>query len=234
MKVRCLGVIIAAGFFTAAGANAQSGITLSATSHNFVSVPEGTTVKYGVHVTNNSTAAFPFQLALTGSPSFTSKTDCPASIAAGSACEIVFEYKAPEASQWEDAHFSIAENGASFPNGRDGTLRAHAVAANAITLNSQKHNFGATAVGSDAQKFGLNISNGSAAAVPFSYNATGDTGAYSIVNNCGAAIAANGQCSLIFTFRPTAKSWQGMHVSLSTGNVSVTGGNTVVLVGQGT
>jgi hypothetical protein len=219
---------------SAVGADAQPSINLSATAHNFVSVPEGTTAKYGVRVTNDSNAAFPFQLSLTGSPSFTSKTDCPATIAAGSACEIVFEYKAPATSQWEDAHFSIAENGASFPNGRDGTLRAHAVAANAITLNSQKHNFGATPVGSDAQKFGLNISNGSEAAVPFSYKATGETGAYSIVNNCGATIAANGQCSLIFTFRPTAKSWQEMHISLNTGNVLVTGGNTVVMVGQGT
>jgi hypothetical protein len=234
MKLRYLGVIVAAGWLTAAGASAQSGITLSATSHNFVSVPEGTTAKYGVRVTNNSNAAFPFQLSLTGSPSFTSKTDCPATIAAGGACEIVFEYKAPATAQWEEAHFSIAENGASFPNGRDGNLRAHAVPGNAITLNSQKHNFGATRVGSQAQKFGLNISNGSEAAVPFSYNMTGETGAYSIQNNCGTTIAANGQCSLIFTFQPTAKSWQEMHVSLNTGNVSVTGGSTVVMVGQGT
>ena len=232
MKLRFFTVILAAGLLPVV-ACAQSGIQLSATSHNFVSVPEGTTAKYGIRVTNNSGGAFPFQLSLTGSSNFTSKTDCPASIAAGNACEIVFEYNAPSTSQWEDAHFSIAANGASFPNGRDGTLRAHAVAGNAITLNSQKHNFGTVQVGAEAEKFGLNISNGSEAAVPFSFKASGETGAYSIVNNCGATIAANGQCSLIFTFKPTAKSWQEMHVALDTGNVSVTGGNTVVLVGHG-
>lgn len=225
----------AAAILLATAAQAQSGITLSATSHNFVSVPEGATMKYGVHVTNNSSAAFPFQLSLTGSPSFTSKTDCPASIAAGAACEIVFEYTAPSTSQWEDAKFSIAANGASFPNGREGTLRAHAVPGNSITLNSQKHNFGAARVGSAAeQKFGLNISNGSAAVVPFSYQTTGATMAYTVESNCGSSIAAGGQCSLIFAFKPTAKSWQEMHVALSTGNVPVTGGSTVVLVGQGT
>lgn len=234
MNLRILATTFATVFGIAAVAGAQSGIQLSATSHNFVSVPEGSTAKYGIRVTNNSGGAFPFQMSLTGSPSFTSRTDCPATINAGTACEVVFTYAAPTTSQWEEAHFSIAANGASFPNGRDGTLRAHAVAGNAITLNSQKHNFGTTAIGTDAGKFGLNISNGSAVTVPFSYNATGDTGAYSIVNNCGAAIAANGQCSLIFTFRPTKKSWQEMHVSLDTGNVPVTGGNTVVLIGQGT
>jgi hypothetical protein len=234
MTIRSL-ALIAAATLLATAAQAQSGITLSATSHNFVSVPEGATMKYGIRVTNHSDAAFPFALSLTGSPSFTSKTDCPATIAPGGACEIVFQYTAPTASQWEEANFSIAANGASFPNGHEGTLRAHAVAGGAITLNSHKHNFEAVRMGQPAaQKYGLNISNGSSAVVPFSYQTTGDTAAYTVDNTCGSSISAGGQCSLIFAFKPTAKSWQEMHVALNTGNVPVTGGNTVVLVGQGT
>jgi hypothetical protein len=215
-------------------AHAQSGILLTATSHNFVSVPEGSTAKYGIHITNKSDAAFPFQLSLTGSPNFTKQTDCPATIAVGSGCEVVFQYSAPSTSQWEEAKFAIASNGASFPNGNEGTLRAHAVTPNAITLNTQKHNFGETAVGSPAaQKFGLNISNGSTTSVPFSYKTTGDTAAYSVESNCPSSLAAGGQCSIVFGFKPTAKAWQGIQVELSTGSVPVAGGNTVTLVGQG-
>ena len=68
MKLRILAASLATVLGVAAVASAQSGIQLSATSHNFVSVPEGTTAKYGVRVTNNSGGAFPFQLSLTGSP----------------------------------------------------------------------------------------------------------------------------------------------------------------------
>ena len=232
----CAALVVATAALLATAAQAQSGagIVLSATNHNFVSVPQGSAVKYGVHVTNSSGAPFPFKLALTGSPAYTQQTDCPATIAAGSACEIVFIYTAPATSQWDNATFTIATNGAAFPNGNTGWLKGHAVTPGAITLNSQKHNFGQVPVGSPApQMFGLNVSNGSAAPVPFSYQATGDTAAYAIQSNCPATIAAGGQCSVVFAFTPTAKTWQQIHVALTTGSVPVVGGNTVVMLGQG-
>jgi hypothetical protein len=231
MKTKLAWLVLAA---TAVAAQAQSGIVLTATNHNFVSVPQGSTQKYGIHVTNTTAAPFPFQLTLDGSPAYSKQTDCPATIAPGSGCEIVFTYTAPATSEWDNATFTIATNGASFPNGNSGWLKAHAVAPGAITLNSQKHNFGQVAVGSPApQKFGLNISNGASTAVPFSYQATGDTAAYAIETNCPATLAAGGQCSIVFGFTPTAKAWQQIKVALSTGNVPVVGGNTVTLLGQG-
>jgi hypothetical protein len=220
---------------SAAAQAAPAGIVLNATGHNFVSVPEGTTApKYGVHVTNNSGAAFPFKLSLEGSESFTQVNNCPASIPAGNSCEIVFTYTAPSDSKWETATFTITPNSVPFTPGNSGILRAHSVPANAITLNSHKHNFGEIAMANvDAtQPFGLVISNGSTSSVPFSYQASGDSGSYKIINNCPPTVAAGGQCSLVFAFTPKAKGWQQMTVALNTGSVSVADGNTITLVGK--
>ena len=222
-------------FAAAPAAFAQSGIVLNATGHNFVSVPEGTTApKYGVHVTNNSGSAFPFSLTLDGSPSFTQVNNCPASLPAGSSCEIVFSYTAPSESKWETSTFTIAANNVPFTPGNSGILRAHSVPANAITNNSQKHNFGEIGMANAASTppFGLIVSNGSAASVPFSYQASGDASSYKIVNNCPATLAPAAQCSLVFTFAPRTTGWQQMTVSLNTGSVPVAGGNTVTLVGK--
>ncbi len=213
----------------------QKGIVLNATGHNFVSVPEGTTApKYGVHVTNNSGAAFPFELSLVGDSNFTQVNNCPASLPAGNSCEIVFSYTAPSDSKWETATFTIAPNGVPFSPGNVGILRAHSVPANAITLNSQKHNFGEIGMANIATTppFGLIVSNGSASSVPFSYQASGDAASYKIVNNCPATLAPSAQCSLVFTFAPKTTGWQQMTVALNTGGVPVTGGNTVTLVGK--
>jgi len=213
---------------------AQSpGIDLTATSHNFVSVAEGTSQKYGIRLTNKSGKPFPFDLSLTGSGSFTSQTDCPKTVADGAACEIVFTYKAPATSQWEEAKFTIADNGVPFTKGNTGTLRAHAVAAGVITLNTQKHNFGTVEVGKEAQKFGLNIANGASTAVPFSYKAAGEENAYKVESNCPASLPAGAQCSIVFAFKPTAKGWQNLTVTLDTGTVEVAGGKTITLVGAG-
>ena len=219
----------------APAAFAQSGIVLNATGHNFVSVPEGTTApKYGVHVTNNSGSAFPFSLTLDGSPSFTQVNNCPPSLPAGSSCEIVFSYTAPSESKWETSTFTIAANNVPFTPGNSGILRAHSVPANAITINAQKHNFGEIGMANAASTppFGLIVSNGSAASVPFSYQASGDASSYKIVNNCPATLAPAAQCSLVFTFAPRTTGWQQMTVSLNTGSVPVAGGNTVTLVGK--
>lgn len=225
---------LAATIALAATASAQSGLVLSATSHNFVSVPEGSTAKYGVQVKNDSGKPFIFDLSLAGSSSFSKQTDCPATIPAGMACEIVFTYTAPSTSEWDNATFTIATNDASFPNGNTGSLKAHSVQGDAITINAQKHNFLTVAVGAAATPpFGLIISNGSQATVPFSYEATGDKAAFKMESNCPSSLQPGGQCSIVFAFVPTQKGWQSLKVALNTGSVPVAGGNTVTLIGQG-
>jgi hypothetical protein len=224
-------------------ARAQSAIVLSAATHNFVAVPEGSTAKYGIHVTNKSGAPFDFSVSLSGSSNFMQANNCPATIAPDAGCEIIFVYTAPADSKWENATVTIPTKGIPLlmadgkpilGGGNSFDLKAHAVPGGVITLNSQKHVFAEVAVGStSAAPFGLLVSNGTETAVPFSFKATGDIAAYNVASNCPTTIAPNGQCSLTFTFKPTTKSVQQLEVALNTGTVPVQGGNKVTLLGKG-
>lgn len=226
-----------------AAAHAQSAIVLSAATHNFVAVAEGSTAKYGVHVTNKSGAPFDFSVSLTGSSNFMQANNCPATIAPEAGCEIIFVYTAPAESKWENATVTIPTKGLPLlmadgkpvlGGGNSFDLKAHSVPGGVITLNSQKHVFAEVAVGTtSAAPFGLLVSNGTEMAVPFSFKTTGDTAAYTVTSNCPASIAPSGQCSLTFTFKPTAKSEQQLEVTLDTGTVPVQGGNKVTLLGKG-
>lgn len=228
---------------SAATAEAQSAIVLSAATHNFVAVAEGTTAKYGVKLSNKSGAPFAFSVTLTGSSSFTQANNCPATLTPDQSCEILFLYTAPAESRWENATVTIPTQGVPLlmadgkpvlGGGNSFDLKAHAVPGGVITLNTQKHNFEDVAVGgAPAPPFGLLVSNGTESAVPFSFKTTGDIAAYNVSSNCPQTIAPSGQCSLTFTFKPTAKSVQQLQVELNTGNVPVQGGNKVTLVGKG-
>jgi hypothetical protein len=226
---------------SATAASAQSAIVLSAATHNFVAVPEGSTAKYGVHLTNKSGAPFAFSVSLTGSSNFMQANNCPTTLAPDQGCEIIFVYTAPAESKWENATVTIPTKGLPLlmadgkpvlGGGDSFDLKAHAVPGGVITVNSQKHDFAQVAIGNSAP-FGLLISNGTEMAVPFSFKATGDIAAYNVSSNCPATIAPSGQCSLNFTFTPTAKSIQQIEVALNTGTTPVQGGNKVTLIGRG-
>ncbi len=209
-------------------------ITLSSAGHNFGSVPEGTSSTYGVQLTNNTLHAFPFSITLSGSPNFTQNNNCPASVAAGAFCEIVFTYTAPAVPEFDSATFTIAPHGRVFSPSNTGTLLAQAVAAGSITLNSNKHNFGAVPFGT-SPTFGLIISNGSGQVVPLSFTPSGDTTDFTYVTNCGATIAINGSCEVVFTYTPSSTSYQTLTFAISTGasGVPITPPSPVTLLGYG-
>ena len=228
-------------FVIPVAASAQSAIVLSAATHNFVAVPEGSTAKYGVHLTNKSGTPFDFSVSLAGSSNFMQANNCPATLQPDQGCEIIFVYTAPAESKWENATVTIPTKGLPLlmadgkpvlGGGNSFDLKAHAVPGGVITVNSQKHDFAEVAIGS-AAPFGLLVSNGTEMAVPFTFKTTGDIAAYNVSSNCPATIAPNGQCSLNFTFRPTTKSVQQIEVALNTGTVPVQGGNKVTLIGKG-
>jgi uncharacterized repeat protein (TIGR03803 family) len=214
-------------------ANPKS-IVLSSAGHNFGSVPQGTTATYGVQLTNNTTSAFPFSITLSGSPNFTQANNCPAKVVVGASCEIVFTYTAPATSEYDSATFTIPPLGRAFSPSNTGTLLAHSVAAGSITLNANKHNFGAVPFGSSAS-FGLILSNGSGQAVPLSFTPSGDTTDFAVTNNCPATIAINGSCSVIFTYTPSSTSYQTLSYAISTGTsgVAINPPSPVTLLGYG-
>ncbi len=209
-------------------------ITLSSAGHNFGSVPEGTTSTYGVQLTNNTLHAFPFSITLSGSPNFTQNNNCPASVAAGAFCEIVFTYTAPATPGYDSATFTIPPHGRAFSPSNTGSLLAQSVTAGAITLNSNKHNFGAVPFGTTST-FGLLISNGSGQVVPMTYTPSGDTADFTYTTNCTATLAINGSCEFVFTYSPSSTSYQNFYLAISTGasGVPITPPSPVNLLGYG-
>jgi hypothetical protein len=237
-----MAIVVALVLIGSASAQEKPAIVLSAATHNFVSVGQGSSMRYGIHLTNKSGAPFNFALSLEGSKSFAQNNNCPVVVAPGGGCEIIFTYTAPSESQWENATVTLPTSGVPLvmadgkpvPSGNVFYLKAHAVPPGVISVNSSKHDFDAVAVGSAAgSSFGLLVANPTESAVPFSFKASGDVAAYNVESNCPASIAPNGQCSLSFSFKPTAKGWQQMQVELNTGSVPVQGGNKVTLVGKG-
>lgn len=210
-------------------------ITLTSAGHNFVSVPEGTSERYGIQLTNGTTMAFPFSLSLTGSSTFTEQDNCGTSVAAGAKCEIVFTYTAPSDSEWDSAAFTIAANGFAFSPSNSGTLAAHSVTPGVITLNSDEHDFGAVEFG-DLPQFSLIISNGASQAVPLSFTPSGDTTDFTYSNDCPASLPVSGQCQVVFTYSPSSTSFQTFYYAISTGSsgVPIQPGSTLELLGYGT
>jgi uncharacterized repeat protein (TIGR03803 family) len=234
--VTCGGVETATASVTVTRSCAMAGICMTAASHNFVGVPENTAVKYGIQLANQTGAAFPFSLSMTGGSEFTEQTNCPASIPAGAKCEIVFTYTAPSDSEYDSAAFSIAANGATFSPSNSGTLTAHSVVSGSIVLNSNKHNFGAVTEGT-SQQFGLNLTNSSTTPAPLTFTPAGDTADYVVSsNNCPATLQPTNQCEVVFTYTPSTKgSYTSYTYGISTGGsgVTVTPGSTLTLLGYG-
>ncbi len=218
---------------------AQTGtIRLSALNHNFVSVPQGSSDKYGVKVTNEGDTPFPFALSLTGSPSYAKLTDCPDTLAAHASCEMVFVYTAPKNSTaWEEATFEIAANGRDFSPGNKGWLRAHPTPAGQIAFNSQKHNFLEVPVGQtgqgQSQPFGLMVANGAGKDVPITYTAKGDSGSFQVDNGCTGTLKANGQCFIKVAFAPQSAGWKKLEMTVNAGGTPVQNQGNVEFIGNG-
>jgi hypothetical protein len=248
MKFRSFRIAVLIGFaaFATAAvtpyAGAQNsdanGIMLSATSHNYVSVPEGTIAKYGVHVANRTGADFPFDVTLTGSANFTQQNDCGKVLKDGRSCEIIFSYTAPTISEYDSAEFIVAMNGKPFPNGNKGILKAHSVPGDALTVNTFKHNFGGVQVSKSGDNFGLLVSNGTSSEVQIKATLEGSSDFHVVTDNCNGTIKAAMQCSVIIGFTPTHEGPQQATLELYTGGITVKGpdnltGGTVTLVGMG-
>ena len=207
-------------------------ICFSSLGHNFGGVPEGSTVNYGVSVTNNyANKAFPVSISLTGSTDFSQTNNCGTQLAAGAKCEILFSYTAPNTPEYESATINIAPGSFNLNPGDTGTLRAQSIASGAITVNTQKHNFSGVPLGSTAQ-FNWLISNGTGAPQSISFTPSGDTVSFTAVNMCPSVLPANGSCQVNFTFTPSSTSWTKLTYTLNTG-ATVTPGNVLTLIGYG-
>jgi hypothetical protein len=80
-----------------------------------------------------------------------------------------------------------------------------------LVFTSVSHNFGQVAVGTTASTYGVQMTNLSSSAFPFSLTLggvvqpnTATASPFTQQNNCGASLAAGASCEIVFSFKPTA------------------------------
>jgi len=212
------------GTFTITAA-ATNVLTFSSVSHNFGQVAVGTAATaYGISVKNTSTTmAYPFTLNFTAAHGFTDATNCPASIAAGGTCEIVF-YFTPTATGPVSATWSlVTEGGFSYSPSNGGTLQGSGTSNGGVSLTTNGHNFGTVAVGTTSSTYGTELSNSTASAETLTLGPV-PSGPFTMLTNCGTTLAAGASCEIEFTFTPTTTSVVQVVVPLSGSPTAITSG----------
>jgi hypothetical protein len=186
-----------------------TGLCFTSVTHNFGTVAVGTsttgTANYGVGVTNKGTTAFTgLKVNLgNGSTEFTSQTNCPASLAVGKSCEILFIFS-PTAAGTQSNTWSVSgSSGFTYYPSNGGTLSGTGTSAGGVTMNTASHDFGTVGIGVTSPVYGMVLTNSTTSAVSFTYGSVSAPFAL-YASNCGASLPAGGSCNLQFTFTPTA------------------------------
>jgi hypothetical protein len=186
---------------------ATSGITVSSTSHNFGSITDGTTVVFSTTLTNNTTGTASLSFSNSAGAGFTTQTNCGASLAASATCTYGFTF-APTTTGASTDTLTLTSNVPILPGGGGDTgtvtVTGAGVAGGELTATSVKHNFGTLAVGTSGGNYGVELTNNSASSVTLSFQGLTNTAdGFSLVgSSCGASLAVNGNCELVFTFAP--------------------------------
>jgi hypothetical protein len=209
----------------------EADIVFSSVTHNFGGIAVGGTTtgagNYGVELTNNSGAAYPFSISIVGS-NFTQQNNCGSSVAIGKSCEIVFTF-APTATGPVSATWSVNADGLTFSPSNGGTLSGTGVSAAGVTLTTAAHNFGSLADGSTSPVYGAVLTNSTSAAVTL---AVGSVSApfVKVLNNCPATLVSGATCNLQFEFKPTAAGFvtQTFTLTANGGGTPITSGGSPV------
>jgi uncharacterized repeat protein (TIGR03803 family) len=201
-------------------------VNFSSVTHNFGSVSVGASGSaYGVQLTNTSGTGFPFSgVTISGSSEFTQANNCPATVAAGATCEIVF-YFAPTAGGSVSAAWSVNTTSTSFAftpsNG--GTLTGSGTASTGtVTLTSAGHNFGTIAVSTQSPTYGTELTNSSGSTITLTKGSV--TAPFTALTNCGTTLAAGASCELEFYFTPSTTSTVQQVYTLSATPTAITSG----------
>jgi len=196
-------------------------ITFTSVGHNFGQIAVGSSTSgssnYGVKLTNTATSAFAFGgIALNGSSEFSVQTNCPATIAAGGSCELLFTF-APTATGTVSATWSVSSSstGFSYSPSNGGTLSGSGVANGGVSLTSAGHNFGTVTVGQTSSAYGTELSNSSSSTETISLGPVPAGAPFTMLTNCGTKLVPGQSCEIEFTFSPTSTSPVSVVVPLS-------------------
>jgi trimeric autotransporter adhesin len=190
-------------------AGTSSGITLSSNQHNFGNVTDGTSASFNVTLTNNTGSSVSLGFSNSAGTGYTTSTNCGASLAASASCTYGFTF-APTSPGAAMDTLTITSGVPILPGsgGDTGTVTVNGtgVAGGQLTATSVTHNWGNITVGTSGGSYGVELSNNTSSVVTLSFSGlTGGSSGFALVgSSCGASLAVNANCELMFNFTPTA------------------------------
>jgi Abnormal spindle-like microcephaly-assoc'd, ASPM-SPD-2-Hydin/Galactose oxidase, central domain/NHL repeat len=194
--------------------------SLSPTTLTFASQSIGTTsAAQTVTLTNTGNAALTISSISTAgadTADFAETNTCPASLAANANCTISVTFK-PAATGTRTANVSVADNATGSPQSVPLTGTGASSAGPAVTLAPPNLTFASQNLGTSSAPQSVTLTNsGSAALTITGISIAGtNTGDYSETNTCPASLAANANCTISVTFKPTATGARTANVSVA-------------------
>jgi hypothetical protein len=219
---------------------ANTGLSLSTVSHNFGDVSDGSSAAFGLSITNNASSAATVGFSNTAGAGFRASTNCGSTIAARASCTYNFTF-APTAPGGSTDSLVITSSVEILPGGTTSapytdtvTVTGTGVAGGSFTASTVGHNFGSIAVGSAASPYGVELTNNTASAITLTlgggtFGSNGAADGYTVQTNCGATLAVNANCELVFGFTPKAVGTTQVVYPVS----ATSGGNNVPLMSGG-
>lgn len=210
-------------------------VWLSSGSFGFANQNTGTiSSPQGITLTNIGTAAVSiFGITMVGANpgEFAQTNACPVSLAANTSCALSVTFR-PTVAGPRSAMINIVDNVTGSP--QTVTLTGTGAGTLQISLGASNLSFANQNIGTTSSAQGITLTNIGTASVSISGITIvgGNPGDFAQTNACPASLAANSNCALLITFKPTLAGARSATVSIAD---NVTGSpQTVALTGTGT
>ncbi len=189
------------------GVTQAAALSASATEIDFGRQSPGTSLHQPrfLYLSNNGIAAVAHAaLSLPSTSPFSLLDGCPASLAPGSVCQITLSYNQATTPAFDSTTLSLDDGLSVLLSGENlpPSLLTAAASANPLVVSPGSLTFAASVpvaqLSTEVQT--VQVTNPTAAAVPFSTTVLGD---FDLQSTCGASLAPQAICSLNLTFAPT-------------------------------
>jgi hypothetical protein len=195
---------------------AGTGLVMSTDNHGFGNIPLGQSgTQFGLNIKNNAATAatLSFSQSQGGTTPFNVGTGgCPASLAAGAQCSVIANFTPTAAGAVSDV-LTVTSNQPIIPGGTGTgpysaavTFTGAGTTSATFNASTSTHNWGNIPVATTGSNYGVQLTNNTAAAITLTLGTgfANNKGFSLLGSNCGASLAVNASCELIFTFTPTA------------------------------
>jgi hypothetical protein len=195
------------------GSVVANALVLNTNSHNFGNVTTNTTQTFGLSVTNDSGSSASVGVSDGGAAGYTVVNHCPATLANGAQCQVTVTFDPTTTGTVTDT-VTITSNMPIVPGGVGSgpytdpvTFTGTGIGGGSgqLTASSVQHNWGNINEGTNGGNYGVQLTNGTTSAVTLSYTNPLPTEGFTLVgSSCGASLAVNATCEMIFNFTPNS------------------------------